>query len=126
MFVKKLVSKDKLIDKLLNGLIEPPPDPIPAHLLADNDDDASSIALAASSSSSTSGSQQEPSEVHVDSLKEYRQIFEKNNRMRTMTSFEIKRYITETIVPSVEESRLEHSLRINDIKEKNSALCTLL
>jgi hypothetical protein len=66
----------------------------------------------------------EENNIKVDNIKEYREMFQKNNRMRTLTTLEIKNYITKEIVAKTKSDNTTlKSLKLNN---KNSALCNIL
>jgi hypothetical protein len=65
--------------------------------------------------------------IKFENLQEYREMFEKNHRVRTMTSIEIKNYIQNEIVSSTKNtagSTLK-SLNVNE-KDSNSTLCNII
>jgi hypothetical protein len=118
---------------IVNGIIEPPPDPAlskekspppPARKPRAPDEPPSEAKVAVFQEIEDIIIE---NNIKIDNLKEYREMFEKNNRLRTLTSIQIKNYITNEIVASTKNTAGASlkSLKVDE-RDSNSALCSII
>ena len=135
---------------IVNGIIEPPPNPtdksskrsdktVFPSLVREESMEISTVAttsMMANESKTVALQQIEDlmyeNNIQLDNLKEYREMFEKNNKLRTMTSLEIKKFImTEIVANAKNQSKIGGANNSLKVLEKNgglanSNLCTLI